>query len=200
MRFRYWKRALFSTVLSASLLSCGGAGGTGRVSIVLSSTGAPTAAAVAPASPTVEPRDDDHACPAPQAASVTFSGIVARTLDGALVDVTIDLPVTVDLLSLVNGKQATLPAGFLPAGTYDQLVLVIRQLDLTLATGTKVTVTPPGGGWTAVVPLVPPIDVVAGQTTTVPLTFRGDLSFRCVLGDWDFDPAFEHDDDHGEHD
>ena len=37
-----------------------------------------------------------------------------------------------DLLAL-GGKDVTLPAGFLPAGTYDQLVVVMTKLELTLA-------------------------------------------------------------------
>lgn len=194
MTFRSWRVALFSALLS-SVLACGGSG-TGRVSIVLSSSGAAigaTAPAPAPAYDTPAPADDERACTAPRAASVTFSGIVARALDGTLVDVTIALPVTVDLLALVSGERATLPDGFLPPGTYDQLVVVMRQLELTLASGTKIAVTPPGGGWTAVVPLAPPVTVVAGETTTIPLKFRRDLSLRCVVGDWWFEPAFQRD-------
>jgi hypothetical protein len=198
MQIRSRKLALGSIVLSLSALAaCGGqdTAGTGRVSIVLSSSGAvasTTAGAQAlGATADSDGHDSGDHCLAPQAASVTFSSILARTLDGKLVDVTIDLPVAVDLLALVNGKEATLPAGFLPPDTYDQFVVVMTRLELTLASGTKVAITPPGGGWTAVVPVAPPFTVAAGETTTVALRFRRDLSFGCSLGSWEFHPEFE---------
>jgi hypothetical protein len=188
--------ALGALALSFSLLAACGqdSAGAGRISIVLSSSSAPVASTGADglsAIGTADRDDGDHVCPAPQAASVTFSSILARTLDGKLVDVTIDLPVAVDLLALVNGKEATLPAGLLPPGTYDQFVVVMTKLELTLASGTKIAITPPGGGWTAVVPVAPPFAVADGETTTIALSFRRDLSFGCHLGDWEFRPAFE---------
>ncbi len=194
---RSWSRgaAFGAIVLSSSLLAaCGGKDVTssaGRVSIALSS-GAATASSTTTAE-SMEgsgPTWGDH-CAVPQAASVTFSSILARTLEGKLVDVTIDLPVTVDLLALVNGNKATLPIGFLPPGTYDQFVVVMTKLELTLANGTKIAVTPPGGGWTAVVPASPPFTVVQDVTTAVTLHFRRDLSFGCNLGHWEFHPEFE---------
>ncbi len=197
MTIRSRALALGAVILSLSMLAaCGGQdpAGAGRVSIVLASSSATMASpsgSQAVGVPAVSTDCEDR-CGAPQAAGVTFSAIVARTLDGKLVDVTIDLPVTVDLLALVNGKEATLPAGFLPPGTYDQFVVVMARLELTLASGTKIAITPPGGGWTAVVPVAPPFTVVAGETTTVPLTFRRDLSFGCSLGGWDFHPEFEY--------
>jgi len=199
MKIRSGTFALGSIVLSLSVLAaCGGqsTAGTGRVSIVLSSSGGTVASTAAGAqalgatADSTGPTWDDH-CAVPQAASVTFSSILARTLDGKLIDVTIDLPVTVDLLALVNGKEATLPEGFLPPDTYDQFVVVMTQVELTLASGTKIAITPPGGGWTAVVPAAPPFTVAAGETTTVTLNFRRDLSFGCNLGNWEFRPAFE---------
>lgn len=126
-----------------------------------------------------------------QAASVTLSSILARTLEGILTDVTIDLPATVDLLSLGNGKEATLPIGFLPPGTYDQLVVVMTKLEVTLLNGTKVAITPPGGGWTAIVPVAEPFTVIEGETTTITLKLRKDLSFACGSGHWEFLPKFE---------
>jgi hypothetical protein len=199
MTFRSRTFALGSIVLSLSVLAaCGGqdAAGTGRVSIVLSSSGGTVASTAAGALATSATADSDghtwdHRCPTPQAASVTFSSILARTLDGELVDVTIDLPVTVDLLELVNGNEATLPEGALPPGTYDQFVVVMTRLELTLASGMKIAITPPGGGWTAVIPVAPPFDVAENETTTVALDFRMDLSFGCSLGRWEFHPEFE---------
>ena len=197
MRIRSEAVALGFVLLPVSLLAaCGGTStaGMGRVSIVLSSSAATMTSVAAPdTGATADCGDDsgwDH-CVAPQAASVTFSSILARTLDGKLVAVTIDLPVTVDLLALVNGRQATLPAGFLPPGTYDQFVVVMTRLELTLASGTQIAITPPGGGWTAVIPASPPFTVAESATTTVALTFRRDLSFGCVSGGWEFHPRFE---------
>ncbi|HET6413134.1 MAG TPA: DUF4382 domain-containing protein [Anaeromyxobacter sp.] len=180
------------------LSACGGQGGSdtegkGQVSIVLSSGAASAAAMQAGSNWNGSSGQGQQGCAALQAASVTFSAIVARTLDGTFVDVTIALPDTVDLLSLVNGKTATLPAGFLPPGTYDQFVVVMRSVDLTLGDGTKIAITPPGGGWTAIVQVAQPFTVVANQTTTVTLKFRSDLSFVCGLGGWEFHPDFEAD-------
>ncbi len=183
------RSALGAIILSSSLLAaCGGrdSAAAGQISIALSSG---DAASLATAT-TDGVATTTHPCGL-QAANVTFSSILARTLDGKLVDVTIDLPVTVDLLALASGKEATLPAGFLPAGTYDQLVVVMTRLEVTLSNGTKIAVTPPGGGWTAIVPVSPPFAVVAGETTTVPLKFHKDTSFVCGLGRWDFKPEFE---------
>ena len=173
-----------------AVAACGGTGdmaGKGQVSIVLSGSGATGAALVA--GPTAS--DRDPGCPAPAAASVTISSLLARSLDGVLVDVTIDLPVTVDLLALGGGTETTLPAGFLPPGTYDQFVVVMKQLELTLANGTQVAIKPPGGGWTSIVRVSAPFTVEEGQTTAVTLIFRKDLSFACGLGKWDFTPRFD---------
>jgi hypothetical protein len=186
-------RTLACGLVGLSILAVAGCGGTsdtagkGQVSIVLSGSGATGASLVTPSTAS----HTDSSCPAPTAASVTFSSILARNLDGVLLDVTIDLPTTVDLLALGSGTETTLPAGFLPPGTYDQFVVVMKQLELTLASGTKVAITPPGGGWTSIVRVSEPFTMVEGQTTAVTLIFRKDLSFACGLGKWDFHPQFE---------
>lgn len=180
--------------------------GKGRVAIVMSSSGAVVASS---ASATGLSRDalaaggsvasvdstTHHDCANNlQAANVTFASILARNLEGQLTDVTIELPVTVDMLSIATGKEATLPIGFLPPGTYDQVVVVMTQVGVTLADGTQVTVTPPGGGWTAIVSVAQPFTVIEGQTTTITLNFRKDLSFACGSGGWEFHPKIECDD------
>jgi hypothetical protein len=128
-------------------------------------------------------------------ATINLSSILARNLDGQLIDVTMDLPVTVDLIGLINGHTVTLPIGSLPVGSYDQLVIVIRSLHVELSDGTQIDVTPPGGGWTAVV-AVDAFDVVDGQLTTVNLHFRSGDAFRWLDGRLEFDPAFDCDADH----
>ena len=167
--------------------------GKGRVRIVMSATGeAPVSAAV-----TDGGSSSDHDL---KAAHVTFASILARNLDGELIDVTIDLPVTVDVLGLVSAGSLTLPAGFLPPGTYDQLVIVITKVELTLANDTVVTIDPPGGGWTAVIPVAETFTVAEGLTTTVTIKFRPRSSFSWLDGAWNFHPEFEHDDDHDDED
>ncbi len=138
-----------------------------------------------------------------EAANVALSSILARTLDGKLIDVTIDLPYTVDLLALGTGNTVTLPIGSLPPGTYDQIVVVMNRVEFVLTDGTKIAITPPGGGWTAIVRVGEPFTVVEGQTTTVTLQFRRDLSFACGGDGWQFDPQFDcgghHDSGDGHH-
>jgi hypothetical protein len=135
------------------------------------------------------------------AAEITVSSVLARNLDGQLIDVTMDLPATVDLVALIGGGTTELPIGALPVGTYDQLVVVIRSLHVELSDGTQVDVTPPGGGWTAIVN-TDAFDVVDGQVTTVTLHFRANGAFQFVNGHLEFTPGFdcEHDHDHDGHD
>ncbi len=159
-------------------------GGQGAVKIVMSaSAAAPVAAAVTDGGGSTTDRPL-------KAANVTFASILARNLDGQLIDVTIELPVTVDLLGLVSGGSFTLPAGFLPPGTYDQLVIVITEVELTLANDTVITIDPPGG-WTAVIPVRETFTVAEGQTTTVNINFRADGSLRWLNEHWEFHPEFD---------
>lgn len=133
------------------------------------------------------------------AVAVTFSSILARNLDGQLIPIASELPVTTDLLAILEGRTVELPAGTLPPGDYDQLVIVMTAVQLTLSDGTKVTIEPPGGGWTSIVPTTP-FTVVEGGVTTIELQLRGDL-IRFLDGRFEFDPKFDcgrhggHDDD-----
>jgi hypothetical protein len=133
-----------------------------------------------------------------QNVNVTFSDLLARNLDGDLVELTVDLPKIVDLIPLINGQQVSLPTGTLPAGTYDQLVVVITFVEFVFNDGGKIALTPPGGGWTKIV-AVEPFEVIDGQTTTIELRFRPFDAFRELDGKFGFFPDFEchtdHDDD-----
>jgi hypothetical protein len=164
--------------------------GKGAVRIVMSASAAvPVAPAV-----TGDGSSADHEL---RTANVTFASILARNLDGELINVTIELPVTVDVLGLVSGGSFTLPAGFLLPGTYDQLVIVMTKVELTLANDTVITIDPPGGGWTALIPVRETFTVAEGQTTTVNIKFRADGSFDWLDGEWEFHPEFDcdgHDD------
>ncbi len=122
-----------------------------------------------------------------QSANVTFSSILARNLDGVLVDVAMELPVTVDVLSLDDGKEIELPEGELPAATYDQVVVVMTRAEGVTLDGTTVTITPPGGGWTAIVRICPFV-VQEGGTTTVSIKFMLDQAFSWRDSRYHFEP------------
>jgi hypothetical protein len=124
-----------------------------------------------------------------QAATVTLSSILARTHDGELVDLDIEMPVTVDVVRIDGGKQVVLPDGFLPADVYDQVVMVITAVQGTTFDGSLVTIEPPGGGWTAVVPICP-LEVLEGETTTVGIALNVRSSFLQVGSWWSFHPRF----------
>lgn len=160
--------------------------GQGQVRISLSS-----GVAAATTGAALGTMDDDHDDQGRSiiAAAVTFSSILARNLDGQLIPITSPLPVTIDIMTILAGGQVDLPAGTLPPGTYDQIVVVMTRVDLTLSDGTIVSITPPGGGWTVVVP-TQPFTVVEGGTTTLSLRTRGD-AFDFVGDHFEFDPEFD---------
>ncbi|HEU5180669.1 MAG TPA: DUF4382 domain-containing protein [Candidatus Polarisedimenticolia bacterium] len=131
-------------------------------------------------------------------ANVTFSSLLARNLNGDLVNLSTTLPQTVDLIPVINGHEVSLPAGTLPAGMYDQFVVVITHVQFVFTDGAKIDLTPPGGGWTKIIP-VQTFEVVDGQTTVIELRFNPDHAFDDVDGDFHFFPNFDCD-THGEDD
>jgi len=124
-----------------------------------------------------------------ESANVTFTSILARDLDGVLVDVAMELPVTVDVVTMEEGRQIVLPDGELPPATYDQLVVVMSTVQGVTYDGTTITIEPPGGGWTAIVPVCP-FDVEDGATTVVGLSFNVRHAFSWRDGRYFFRPAF----------
>ena len=124
------------------------------------------------------------------AINVTFSAILARTLGGELIPVEMALPVVVDVLGLADGPAVTLPVGLLPPGDYDQLVVNMTAVQLVTQDDLKITIEPPGGGWTAIVP-VDPFSVVEGQATDITLRLRLDRAFRFLGDQIEFHPEFE---------
>jgi hypothetical protein len=168
--------------------------GSGRVRMVLGGSAA-QAATVGKAGRSVPTTWSDSTGRQITSATISLSAVEARNIDGQLIPVTMDLPMSVDLVALINGGTVDLPDGSLPAGTYDQFVIVIRSLHVELSDGTQVDVTPPGGGWTAIVP-TDPFDVVAGQVTTAHLSFRADSAFNWINGQLEFDPEFDCNVDH----
>jgi hypothetical protein len=180
----------------------GPAGGNGQVHFVLSSTGTPTLNS-APASATTAtsaPGGSAGAAATPlvggaqgpgiKSAKVTFSSILARNLQGQLVSCQMTLPMTVDMLTVMNGRSMDLPAGFLPPGTYDQIVVVMTSLEIVTADDASHVITPPGGGWT-VVRNMQPFTVIEGQVTTIELTMKLDHAFHWMGDHFGFEPDFD---------
>ena len=164
--------------------------GTGRVRMVM---GGPTRAAAAD-TVSASMLADDHGSNI-ESAEITIARIVARNLGGQLIDVGMELPVSVDLITLVQGGTFELPAGSLAVGSYDQLIVVIGALQVTLSNGTVSDVDPPGGGWMAIV-RTDAFDVVEGEVTTLNLHFRAEHAFKWTQGQLEFDPEFDCDHDH----
>ena len=199
--------ALLTLAIAMLTLACNSSndpmgGGKGQVQFVMSSAPAPLnaadadgAVAIAGADGTLAPLTDDGDRPQLQAANVTFTSFLARNLEGELVGMTAALPFTVDVLQVVSGRQVTLPIGFLPPGTYDQLVVVMSTVELVTANGTKIAISPPGGGWTSIVNVQDPFVVAEGVTTTINLKFKWWRAFRRVNDQIEFSPEFdcEHD-------
>jgi len=125
-----------------------------------------------------------------ETANVTIASLLARNTAGQLIDLEMDLPQTIDLKALLGGENTSLPAGTLPAGDYDQLVVVMTKLDLTFVDGGALALTPPGGGWTSIV-RVAPFTVTDGQDTTIELNFRMGGALREIGGVVKFFPDFE---------
>jgi len=185
------KHARFSlVVLAAALLAAAGcdsgnavvATGQGQVQLVVSAAAQPMAATT-----TLSGGD----APRLRSAYVTFSDIVARSIEGQFVDLDAPFPASVDILQVAAGREISLPAGVLPPGTYDQLVVVISGVELLTENGTSIVVTPPGGGWTRIVRVQEPFVVVEGQATTVILRIHWWSAFRWMQDHFEFDPTFE---------
>lgn len=124
-----------------------------------------------------------------ETATVTLASILIRTTDGVLVPLDAPLPVDVDVAQIDGGKQVVLPDGLLPVGSYDQVVIVMSAVHGTTGDGTLVSIDPPGGGWTAVIPICP-LEVTDGATATVGITLNARNSFLRVGGGWSFHPHF----------
>jgi hypothetical protein len=137
-----------------------------------------------------EPSRGDRFLERLESANVTLASLLARNTDGVLVDLDMDLPQTIDLKALLGGEEVTLPAGTLPAGDYDQLVVVMTELELTFLDGGKIALTPPGGGWTSIV-RVAPFTVTDGEDAVIELEFRMGGAFKEIGGVVKFFPGFD---------
>lgn len=195
--------------LAVILAGCDGGGALGvdegRVRFVLSAGADVTpgaAAEIGPASGALQDGvladHDDERGDRPrqffQSANITLSSVLARNLSGQLVDVEMDLPATVDVVMLDEGKEVTLPDGILPPASYDQVVIVMTNLEGVTLDGTTISITPPGGGWTAIVPICP-FTVAEGGTATVGITFMLNRAFSWRNGRYSFQPRIVCDED-----
>lgn len=174
----------------------------GRVRVVLSRDGAsPSVSSALATDPAANWSHDDEEEGVGlwtfTAANVTMSSILARSTDGVLVNTGAALPVAVDVMEIDEGRTVQLPDGTLPVGSYDQVVIVITAVQGIALDGTAVTVEPPGGGWTAVVPICA-LDVEEGSTATVALTLNVRNSFLRTGTRWSFQPRFKSSLDCGE--
>jgi hypothetical protein len=194
-----WTRALTLGV-PVVLAGCGigglFGGDDGRVRLVLSGeTGGSSSAFAANIVAGSDDRDkdgnkgDERLSLSFESARVTLSSVLFRTLDGELVPVDMDLPVTVDVVRLEGGRAVTLPDGIVPTDTYDQVVIVMTAVQGTTRDGTVVTIEPPGGGWTSVIPQCP-IEVAEGSTETVSVRLMTRSSFVRLSDRWGFAPRF----------
>lgn len=184
----------FAGLLTVAGCSAGGLFGSNsaHLRMVLSGDGSGANASVAAdQSPALNGpgNDESHLSHWFESASVTLSSVLVRNLDGQLINVDFDLPVTVDVVKMENGKQVMLPDGVLPPGTYDQVVIVMTAVEGTTRDGTDITIEPPGGGWTAVVPICP-LEVAEGSTETVSITLDVRNSFLQSGFHWGFQPRF----------
>jgi len=167
----------------------------GRVRVILggdASAAADLAGATAASAEAGNPHDDDDGDRPSHwfhTANVTLSSILVRNLDGVLVNLDLDLPVTVDVVKIEHGKQIELPDGVLPIGGYDQVVVVMTAVQGVTHDGTIVTLEPPGGGWTAIVPICP-FAVEEGGTTIVGLDLMVRNSFGWNGNRFHFQPRF----------
>jgi hypothetical protein len=139
--------------------------------------------------PALSGEREDRASPYFQSANVTLTSVLARNVDGVLVNITMDLPVTVDVITMEQGRQIALPDGDLAPGTYDQIVLVMSQVQGVTHDGVTVTIDPPGGGWTALVPVCP-FDVADGATSVVGMQLSLRRSFVRDTHGFRFRPSF----------
>ena len=138
--------------------------------------------------------------------NVTFSSLMARNLDGELVNQDIpggmhpgdihvwsplhDIPVADGHFAVGKGQGDIMPAGTLPPGMYDQIVVVIRKVEFVFVDGTSKVLTPTGGGWTRIIP-VETFEVIDGQTITIELRFNPLHAFEELNGEFEFSPDFE---------
>ena len=171
--------AAAAVLLLAGLVACSGSGSSTTGGIL----GGSTAAGETPL--TVAIHDD----PATQftSAFVTFSSFEVHAVEGDWVSLDGTFPLTLDLLTLVDGKTATLAADSIPAGSYDRIRMTVTGAEVTLLDGTSIAVTMPAGGVT--IERSVEFTAVDGKPITITLDFPVGTSFRPLGMGWECEPA-----------
>lgn len=194
----------FSVAIAVAFSACSDSLGVnqGRVRVVLGSDASPsfnlgvTASGIAADHDNDDDEGENRDRPSRwfRAANVTLSSVLVRNFDGVLVPLDLDVPVTVDIVQLEQGRRIQLPEGVLPVGEYDQVVLVMTAVQGVMLDGTVVTIQPPGGGWTAVIPICT-FDVVNSGTEVVGLDLMVRGAFSRGSDHFRFQPQFRADAD-----
>ena len=78
---------------------------------------------------------------------------------------------------------------FFPAGHYQGFVVTLSSASLVLQDGTRLTIEPPGGGWSARIRTAP-FEVVDGEPTTVELSIRLGQALHWIRDHFEFEPIF----------
>ncbi|ANM28707.1 DUF4382 domain-containing protein [Moorena bouillonii] len=112
-----------------------------------------------------------------QSAFVTFSALELRQVGGDWVGASGAFPLELDLLTLVNGTEAELGNGSLPAGQYDAMRATISGVRVVLVDTTEIDVPLPGGSLSTEVASFPVITIDENGALTVTLDFPVDSSF-----------------------
>ena len=89
--------------------------------------------------------------------------------------------------TLENLCKADSPCG---AGGDGLVVVVMSAVQGVTQNGTTITIEPPGGGWTAIIPICPFV-IEDGETTVVGLQLSVRRSFRWRYNRFHFQPHFE---------
>lgn len=160
-------RPLFAVLALALLVACGGGGGGGMGTLALTMTDGPF------------PATDGCL----ESATVTIDGVSVQSESAGWLPLPLDggaTSLTLDLLQLRSGLEASLAVGALPTGTYHQIRLHIVSAALQFTDGSPdVTFTVPSGMQSGLkINVQPNFVVAAGQTTPLVLDFDLANSFH----------------------
>jgi hypothetical protein len=136
---------------------------------------------------TLTVRVHDQAAPGIAEAWLTFEAVQAVSTSGSFEDVQgVGLQTPINLAELVNGNDAMLAAGALPAGSYTGLRISVSAITLVLDDGSTVDVL--NGSFGIEIVVAVDFTVTEGQDTSlsvdIPLS-----AFQYNGGFWTFDPA-----------
>lgn len=112
-----------------------------------------------------------------QSAEITVGEVLARKQSGTKISLS-DKEMTLDLLKLRNGLVETLADVEIPAGSYDEILLIIRSASVDMKDGRHFDLTVPSGAQSGLKIFVnPDIVIASGISTDVLLDFDLSQSF-----------------------